>query len=81
MHGDSHDGHRAPSRAVSLALREAPDHLLAALPAAWLAVFFLVPLVLTAVFSFGHSTFGGVEPGFTFDNYASALTGFYGATL
>ncbi|CAB3767136.1 ABC transporter permease [Paraburkholderia solisilvae] len=57
------------------------DHLLAALPASWLTVFFLVPLGFTAVFSFGHATFGGVAPGFTLANYAAALTGFYGATL
>jgi ABC-type spermidine/putrescine transport system permease subunit I len=81
-HGDSSSASaQTPSRTVPLALREAPDHLLAALPASWLTVFFLVPLALTAVFSFGHSTFGGVEPGFTLDNYAAALSGFYGATL
>jgi ABC-type spermidine/putrescine transport system permease subunit I len=29
------------------------------------------------VFSFGHSSFGGIAPGFTLDNYARALSGFY----
>ncbi|CAB3751819.1 ABC transporter permease [Paraburkholderia humisilvae] len=62
-------------------MREMPDHLLAVLPASWLTVFFLVPLGFTAVFSFGHATFGGVQPGFTLDNYAAALTGFYGETF
>lgn len=62
-------------------MREPADHLLAAVPALWLTAFFLVPLGFTFVFSFGRSTFGGVEPGFTLDNYATALTGFYGATF
>jgi len=57
------------------------DHLLAAVPTLWLALFFLAPLGFTVVYSFGRSTFGGVELGFTLDNYATALTGFYGATL
>ena len=57
------------------------DNLLAAVPAAWLAAFFLAPLAFTVVFSFGRSTFGGVDLGFTFDNYAAALSGFYGATF
>jgi spermidine/putrescine transport system permease protein len=59
----------------------AADHLLAAVPAAWLAAFFLAPLAFTVVFSFGRSTFGGVALGFTFDNYTAALSGFYGATF
>lgn len=57
------------------------DHLLAAVPAAWLAAFFLAPLAFTVVFSFGRSTFGGVDLSFTFDNYAAALSGFYGVTF
>ncbi|MDR3516471.1 MAG: ABC transporter permease [Azospirillaceae bacterium] len=57
------------------------DHVLAAVPVFWLAIFFLAPLGFTVVFSFGHATFGGVEPGFTFDNYRMALSGFYGATF
>jgi ABC-type spermidine/putrescine transport system permease subunit I len=44
---------------------------------AWLAVFFLAPLGFTIVFSFGHSLFGAVELGFTFDNFTTALSGFY----
>nr|WP_286198617.1 ABC transporter permease [Mesorhizobium sp. BR1-1-16] len=55
--------------------------MLAAIPTLWLAVFFLAPLAFTVVFSFGRSTFGGVELGFTLDNYATALSGFYGATF
>lgn len=61
--------HRAAGRAL--------DHLFAALPALWLAGVFLVPLGFTLVFSFGHSSFGGIAPGFTLDNYARALSGFY----
>ncbi|MET1026741.1 MAG: ABC transporter permease [Dongiaceae bacterium] len=57
------------------------DHVLAAVPAFWLAVFFLAPLCFTLVFSFGRSTFGGVALGFTFANYATALSGFYGETF
>jgi spermidine/putrescine transport system permease protein len=53
------------------------EDLLAAIPVAWLAVFFLAPLGFTVVFSFGRSLFGGVELGFTFDNFATALSGFY----
>ena len=61
--------HRAAGRAL--------DHLFAGLPALWLLAFFLVPLGFTLVFSFGHSGFGGITPGFTLDNYAQALSGFY----
>ena len=53
------------------------DALLAGIPAAWLFVFFVAPLAFTVFFSFGHSTFGGIAPGFTFDNYRAALSGFY----
>lgn len=53
------------------------DHLLAGLPALWLIGVFLVPLAFTVVFSFGHSSFGGIALGFTLDNYAQALSGFY----
>lgn len=59
----------------------ATDHALAAVPTLWLSIFFLAPLGFTVVFSFGRSTFGGVELGFTLDNYATALSGFYGATF
>ena len=61
--------HRAAGRAL--------DHLFAALPTIWLALFFLAPLGFTIVYSFGHSSFGGVKLGFTLDNYAQALSGFY----
>jgi spermidine/putrescine transport system permease protein len=61
--------------------RHGPDHALAAVPVAWLTAFFLGPLAFTVVFSFGHSTFGSVTLGFTWTNYASALSGFYGATF
>lgn len=70
-----------PRNASSVATYEPADHALAALPALWLTVFFVVPLGFTVVFSFGRATFGGVAWGFTFDNYAMALTGFYGATF
>jgi len=62
-------------------MQNGSDHVLAAVPAAWLAVFFLGPLGFTVVFSFGHSTFGSVALGFTWANYAAALSGFYGATF
>ncbi len=59
----------------------AADHIVAAVPALWLAAFFLAPLGFTVVFSFGRSLFGGVELAFTFDNYRAALSGFNGATF
>jgi len=57
------------------------DHFLAGIPTLWLAIFFLAPLGFTVVFSFGRSTFGGVALDFTFANYATALSGFYGAAF
>jgi ABC-type spermidine/putrescine transport system permease subunit I len=53
------------------------DNLLAGVPALWLFIFFITPLAFTVVFSFGHSTFGGIALGFTLDNYRQALSGFY----
>ncbi len=53
------------------------DNLFAGIPALWLFLFFITPLAFTVVFSFGHSTFGGVALGFTLDNYKQALSGFY----
>jgi ABC-type spermidine/putrescine transport system permease subunit I len=53
------------------------DNLFAGIPALWLFVFFITPLCFTVVFSFGTSTFGGIALGFTLDNYATALSGFY----
>jgi len=61
--------HRAAGRAL--------DHLFAGLPALWLLGVFLIPLGFTVVYSFGHSSFGGVKLGFSLDNYAQALSGFY----
>ena len=61
--------HRAAGRVL--------DHVFAGLPALWLTIFFLAPLGFTLAYSFGHSSFGGVTLGFTLDNYAKALSGFY----
>jgi spermidine/putrescine transport system permease protein len=75
--------HQHPDNAVNR-IRRSPnsaDNFLAALPALWLTAFFLAPLGLTVIFSFSHSTFGGVALGFTFDNYATALSGFYAEIL
>lgn len=73
---------KAPGGAAAGAFRaRATDHVLAAVPTLWLALFFLAPLGFTVVFSFGRSTFGGVELAFTLDNYRTALSGFYGATF
>lgn len=55
----------------------AADNLFAGLPAVWLFVFFIAPLGFTVVYSFGRSTFAGIRLGFTLDNYAQALSGFY----
>jgi spermidine/putrescine transport system permease protein len=63
------------------ASRAASDHLLAAVPSVWLFVFFIAPLAFTVVFSFGHAEFGSVALGFTLDNYAQALSGFYLVTF
>ncbi len=51
--------------------------LIAAAPALWLLAFFLVPLSFTFVVSFLRGNFGGVTWAFTFDNYTTALSGFY----
>jgi ABC-type spermidine/putrescine transport system permease subunit I len=59
------------------ARRRLTDHLFAGLPTLWLLLFFLAPLAFTVVYSFGHATFGGVELGFTLENYRQALSGFY----
>ena len=47
------------------------------MPTLWLFAFFIAPLLFTVVFSFGRSTFGGVELSFTLDNYRQAISGFY----
>ncbi len=57
--------------------RNTGDHVLAAVPLAWLAVLFLVPLGFTLVYSFGTSGFGSVTLGFSLDNYAQALGPLY----
>ena len=53
------------------------ERIVPLVPLAWLAMLFLVPLGFSVVFSFSHPTFGGVELGFTLDNFHEALTGFY----
>jgi len=67
-----------PNRPIANRLR---DHLFAGVPAIWLFLFFIAPLCFTVVFSFGHASFGGVALGFTLDNYATALSGFYLTTF
>jgi ABC-type spermidine/putrescine transport system permease subunit I len=57
------------------------EHLLAALPIAWLTVLFVVPLALTVLYSFGTSSFGSVELGFSPANYVAALSPLYLATF
>jgi ABC-type spermidine/putrescine transport system permease subunit I len=51
--------------------------LVPVLPLAFLVVMFAVPLGYVVVYSFANATFGGVELGFTLDNYREALSGFY----
>jgi spermidine/putrescine transport system permease protein len=46
--------------------------------AAWIAFFFLVPLVILLAYSFmPRGTYGGVAPGFTLDNYRRFLDPLY----
>jgi spermidine/putrescine transport system permease protein len=46
--------------------------------ALWLVVFFLAPLVILLAYSFmPRGTYGGVEPGFTLDNYRRFLDPLY----
>ena len=52
-------------------------HLLAGVPALWLLLFFIVPLIATLIVSFLRANFGGVSLDFTLANYATALSGFY----
>jgi spermidine/putrescine transport system permease protein len=47
----------------------------------WLTLTVIAPLIFTVVFSFGRSTFGGVSVGFTFQDYQTALSGFYVQTF
>jgi spermidine/putrescine transport system permease protein len=46
-------------------------------PVAWLCLLFVAPLVVTVIYAFAHSTFGGVRLGFTWSNFSQALSGFY----
>lgn len=61
--------------------RHRTEHLLAAVPIAWLTILFVVPLALTVVYSFGTSSFGAVALGFSFQNYADALSPLYLSTF
>ena len=55
---------------------------LAAIPAVWLAVFFLIPLAIMLSVSVAHRVPGGFfEPGFELDSYARLLTPFFGRIL
>lgn len=55
---------------------------LAALPAGWLAVFFLVPFAIMLGVSVAHRVPGGFyEPGFELASYARFLTPFFGKIL
>jgi ABC-type spermidine/putrescine transport system permease subunit I len=47
-----------------------------ALPGAWLAFFFVIPLCFTIVYAFAHAGFGTTTLGFTLENFRDALTGF-----
>lgn len=58
-------------------LAGAVERLVPLLPVAWLGLFFVAPLAFTVVYAFAHSTFGGVELGFTLTNFQQALSGFY----
>ena len=70
-------GFRAAGGPPGKRRRQAADDIFAAVPAIWLFAFFIAPLAFTVVYSFGRSTFGDVELGFTLDNYGKALGGFY----
>ncbi|MEW6436586.1 MAG: ABC transporter permease [Pseudomonadota bacterium] len=61
--------------------RHAFIHFCAGIPLVWLGVVFIVPLLISVVFSFGTNTFGGITFGFTLDNYRTALSGLYLAVL
>jgi spermidine/putrescine transport system permease protein len=58
-------------------LRAPTGHLLPLPPLAWLSFFFIGPLIIVGVYAFAHPIFGGVELGFTLDNFDQALSGFY----
>lgn len=55
---------------------------LAALPAAWLGVFFLIPFAIMLSVSVAHRVPGGFfEPGFEFDSYLRFFSAFFGQIL
>ncbi len=55
---------------------------LAALPAAWLAVFFLIPFAIMLSVSVAHRVPGGFfEPGFEMDSYLRFFSAFFGQIL
>lgn len=55
---------------------------LAAIPAAWLAVFFLIPFAIMLSVSVAHRVPGGFyEPGFEFNSYQRFLSPFFGKIL
>ncbi|MFO7921448.1 MAG: ABC transporter permease [Nioella sp.] len=55
---------------------------LAALPAAWLGVFFLIPFAIMLSVSVAHRVPGGFfEPGFEFDSYLRFFSAFFGEIL
>ena len=43
----------------------------------WLAIIFVGPLVITVMYAFAHSFFGGERLGFTLTNFEQAFSGFY----
>ncbi len=67
---------RARATQRSSALRNGALTTLLLLPAGlWYLILLVLPLLIVVVFSFGHSgPNGGYAPGFTFDNYATAVT-------
>ena len=55
---------------------------LAAIPAAWLAVFFLIPFAIMLSVSVAHRVSGGFfEPGFELDSYRRLFSAFFGQIL
>ena len=69
------------SRALNRIFARRPQAALAGLlgPAAgWLLIFFLAPLLVVLLFSFGQrTTYGGIELGLSLSNYARALDPLY----
>ena len=67
----------ARGRRESRRPRASLGDLAAFLPLAWLAIIFVGPLVITVMYAFAHSFFGGERLGFTFTNFHQAFSGFY----